>query len=172
VSFLSEQEVSVSHITPLFPHFVSSHPSDECLGAVKKWPPVPALLVIDSFAPHMRDPVLEQAAAHQPGVWVLKQHDGNPKESVFVQLRRVAHQQAESPKNSRVLHQVRSWETAALDVESSRFSTQIWKMNITTKAMQQIHHPGEMPQLLDCEGYHRYAFHWGEDPAPPLASHP
>jgi hypothetical protein len=33
--------------------------------------------------------------------------------------------------------------------------------------MQQIHHPGEMPQLLDYEGYHRYAFHWGEDPPPP-----
>jgi hypothetical protein len=24
-----------------------------------------------------------------------------------------------------------------------------------------------MPQLLDCEGYHRYAFYWGEDPTPP-----
>jgi hypothetical protein len=93
---------------PHFPHFVSPHPSDECLGAVKKWPPVPALLVIDSFAPHMKGPVLEQAAAHRPGMWVLKQHDGNPKESVLVQLRRVARLQAESPKNSRVLHQVGS----------------------------------------------------------------
>jgi hypothetical protein len=40
-------------------------------------------------------------------------------------------------------------------------------LNITTEAMQQIHHPGEMPQLLDCEGYHRCAFHWGEDPTSP-----
>jgi hypothetical protein len=165
--------VGASAVTynPHFPHFVSLYPSDECLGAVKKWPPGPALLVIDSFAPRMRGPVLEKVAAHRLGVWVLKQHDGNPKESVLVQLRRVARLQAESLKNSRVLHQVGSWETAAWDVESSRFSTQLWKLNITAEAMQQIHHPGEMQQLLDCEGYHRYAFYWGEDPTP-LASHP
>jgi hypothetical protein len=116
VSFLLEQAVAYN---PHFPHFVSPHPSDQCLGAVKKWPPVPALLVIDSFAPDMRGPVLEQAATHRPEVWVLKQHDGNPKESVFklVQLRRGARLQAESPKNSRVLRQVGSWETAAWDVE-------------------------------------------------------
>ncbi len=150
VSFLLEQ--ALSHTTPIS-HTSSHHtPSDDCLGAGRKWPPVPALLVIDSFAPDMRGPVLEQAAAHRPGVWVLKQHNGNPKESVLVQLRRVARLQAESPKNSRVLHQVGSWEIAALDVESSSFSTQLWKLYITTEAMQKIHHPGEMPQLLDCEG--------------------
>ncbi len=25
-----------------------------------------------------------------------------------------------------------------------------------------------MPQFLDCEGPHQYAFHWGEDPITPL----
>jgi hypothetical protein len=73
--------VGASAVTynPHFPHFVSPespHQSDECLG-VEKWPPVPALLVIDSFAPHMRGPVLEQAAAHRQGVWFLEQHYGN-----------------------------------------------------------------------------------------------
>ncbi len=60
------------------------------VGAVKEWPPVPALLVIDSFTPHLRGPVLEQAVVHRPGVWVLKQHVGNPQESVLEQLRIVA----------------------------------------------------------------------------------
>jgi hypothetical protein len=90
---------------PDLPYFVSPYPSDECLEAVKEWPPVPALLVIDSFAPHVRGSVLEQAvAAHRPGVWVLRQHVGNPEESVLEQLRRVACLQAESPKKSRVFH--------------------------------------------------------------------
>jgi hypothetical protein len=40
-------------------------------------------------------------------------------------------------------------------------------LNKTTETMQQTHHPGVIPQLLDCEGYHRYAFHWDEDPTPP-----
>jgi hypothetical protein len=49
---------------------------------------VPALLIIDSFAPHVRDAVLEQAVAHRPGVWVLRQHVGDSEESVLEQLRR------------------------------------------------------------------------------------
>ncbi len=39
---------------PHFPYFVSPYPFDECLGAVKEWLQVPALLIIDSFAPHGR----------------------------------------------------------------------------------------------------------------------
>jgi hypothetical protein len=99
--------VGASTVTynPHFPYFVSPYPSDKCLEAVKEWPPVPALLVIDSFAPHVTGSVLEQAVAHRPGVWVLRQHVGNPEESVLEQLRRVARLQAESPKKSRVLHQ-------------------------------------------------------------------
>ena len=65
---------------------------------------VPALLIIDSFAPHVRGSVLEQAVAHRPGVWVLRQHVGDPEEFVLEQLRRVAYLQAEPPKKSRVLH--------------------------------------------------------------------
>ncbi len=52
--------VGASAVTcnPHFPYFVSPHPVDECLGAVKEWPPVSALLVIDSFAPHLNQPLL------------------------------------------------------------------------------------------------------------------
>ena len=147
--------VGASAVTynPHFPYFVSPYPSDECLGAVKEWPPVPALLVIDSFAPHVRGAVLEQALAHRPGVWVLQQHVGDPEESGLEQLRRIARLQAELPKNSRALHQVGCWEAATWDVELSRFSTQLWKLNTTADALRQTHH-GVMRHLLDCEGPH------------------
>ncbi len=132
-------------------------------------PPVPDLLVIDSFAHHVRGSVLEQAVAHRPGVWVLRQHVGNREESVLEQLRRVARLQAESPKKSRVLHQASCWETATWDVELSRFSTQLWKLNTTADTLLQTQF-GVM-QHLDYEGSHRYAFHWSEDPTPRLLVH-
>ncbi len=69
-----------------------------------------------------------------------------------------------------MLHQAGCWETATWDVELSRFSTQLWKLNITADALQQTHH-GVMQHLLDCEGSHRYAFHWSEDPTPRLLVH-
>ncbi len=62
-----------------------------------------------------------------------------------------------------MLHQVSCWETAAWDVELSRFSTQLWS---TAEALRQTHH-GVMYHLLDCEGSHQYVFHWSEDPTPP-----
>ncbi len=62
-----------------------------------------------------------------------------------------------------------SWETATWDVELSRFSTQLWKLNTTADARRQTHH-GVMQHLLDCEGSHRYAFHWSEDPTPDFSS--
>jgi hypothetical protein len=127
---------------------------------------VPALLVIDSFAPYVRGSVLEQAVAHRPGVWVLWQYVDDPEESVLEQLRRVARLKAESPKKSRVLHQAGCWETATRDVELSLFNTQLWKLNTTADALRQTHHV-VMLQLLDCEGSHRYAFNWSDDPTPP-----
>jgi hypothetical protein len=92
--------------------------------------------------------MLEQAVAHHPGVWVLKQHDGNPDEPVMAKLQRVACLQAELPKKSRVLHQVGCWETAAWDVEPSRFITQLWRVNTTSESRQQAYHPAVMQQLL------------------------
>ncbi len=118
----------------------------------------------------MSGSVLEQAVAHRPGVWVLQQLLGYPEESVLEQLRRVARLQAESPKKSRVLHQAGCWVTAAWDVELSRFSTQLWKLNTTPDALRQMHH-GVIQHLLDCEGFHQYAFHRSEDPTPRLLVH-
>ena len=59
---------------PHFLHFASPHPPDVHLGAAADWPQVPALLVLDSFAPQLRGQMLDRAAAHRPGVWVLWQH--------------------------------------------------------------------------------------------------
>jgi hypothetical protein len=64
---------SAANYNPHFLYFFSTHlADDECLGAVREWPSVPALLVTDSRAPHLRGPMLKQAVAHRPGVWVLK----------------------------------------------------------------------------------------------------
>jgi hypothetical protein len=129
---------------------------------------MPALVDIDCFAPDLRGPALEQVVVHRPGVWVLKQHVGNPQIRICARTTPEGTRlQAESPKKSRVLHQAGSWETAAWDVESARFSTQLSKLNTTAEVLRQAHHRDRvMQQLTDCEGSHRYAFHWSENPTP------
>jgi hypothetical protein len=159
---------------PHFLYFAFPHLLDEHLGAVTEWPMVPALLIIDSFAPHLRCQVFEDAATHRQGVWILKQHTGNPDEPVLAKLREIAYLHAELPKKSMVLHQVGCWETAVWDVKSSRYikHKQLWKLNTNTEMLQkeQPRHPEGMLQLLDCGGFgsNRYAFHWCADPVPPL----
>ena len=98
---------------------------------------VPALLIIDSFEPHLRCQVLEKEATHRPEIWILKQHTGNPDEPVLAKIREIASLQAELPKKSMVLHQVGCWETAAWDVQSSRYIIQLWKLNTNSEMLQQ-----------------------------------
>jgi hypothetical protein len=114
---------------PHFLHFVSPFPPDVHLGAAADWPQVPALLVLDSFAPQMRRQVLEQAATHRPGVWVLWQQKNNPDDPGLNILRRTARLFAELPKKSLVLHRTDCWETAAWDVVPSRYITQLWRLD-------------------------------------------
>jgi hypothetical protein len=84
------------------PHyFASPHLLDEHRGAVTEWPMVPALLLIDSFALHLRCQVLEKAVTHRQGVWILKQHTGDPDEPVLAKLREIACLHAELPKRAR-----------------------------------------------------------------------
>jgi hypothetical protein len=105
-----------------------------------------------SFAPHPSVQVLEKAAAHRPGVWVLKQHICDPDEPVLVRLLEIACLHAELPKKSMVIHQVECWETAAWDVEQSRYITQLWRLGTQSGMRQQDQepHPEEAQQLLDC----------------------
>jgi hypothetical protein len=165
--------VGASAVTcnPHFLYFFSLHLVDECLGAVREWPSVllPALLVIDSFAritPHLRGPMLEQAVAHRPGVWVLKQHDGNPDQPVLAKLRRVACLQAELPKKSRVLHQVGCWETAAWDVETSRFI--MYNFRITAASTS----PRSKAAALRLRGIPSLCLPLVREFSPPPAPHP
>jgi hypothetical protein len=119
--------VGASAVTynPYFLYFFCPHPSEECLGAVREWPPVPALLVIDSFAPNLRGQMLgsEQAVSHRPGVWVLKQHNANPDEPVLAKFQRVACLQAEAAEPPTRAGCCTKWdvgrhsETAAWDVK-------------------------------------------------------
>ena len=113
---------------------------------------VPALLIIasDSFALHLRCQVLEKATTHCPEKWILKQHTGNPDEPVLAKIREIASLQAELPIKRMVLHQVGSWETAAWDVKSSRYTTQLWKLNTNSEMLQQEQprHPEGMQRLL------------------------
>jgi ribonuclease HI len=153
---------------PHFLHFVSPHRPDVHLGAVEAWPQVPALLVLDSFAPQLRGQMLAQAAAHCPGVWVLWQHK-NPDDPSLATLRRTATLYAELPKKSRVLHKPECWETAAWDVEQSRSITQVWRLNTDPKLVHYgpVPNPAIVQHHLGGGGHHRYAFHWSTDPVPP-----
>ena len=167
----SELLIGASAVTynPHFLHFSSPYPTDVHLGAVDEWPKVPALLLLDSFAPQMRCLLLERAVTHNPGVWVLRQQKGNPDEPDLATLWRIAHLYAELPKESMVLHREGCWETAEWDVEPSTFVTQLWKLDTHPEVRQQGHtlSPGAVQQQLERGGHHRYAFHWNETPAPP-----
>ena len=115
----AELLIGASAVTfnPHFLHFVSPFLPDVRLGAATDWPKVPALLILDSFAPLLRRQVLAQAAAHPSTVWVLWQHKNSPDEPSLAILRRTAKLYAELPKKSMVLHRKECWEKAAWEVE-------------------------------------------------------
>ena len=114
---------------PHFPYFSSPHALDVHFGAVEEWPHVPALLLIDSFAPHLRCKLLERAMTHGAEVWVLRQHKGRSDDPDLVVLNKTSRLYAELPKKSMVMHKSDCWETAAWDVEQSRYSTQLWRLH-------------------------------------------
>jgi hypothetical protein len=114
---------------PHFLHLVSPYPPDVHLGAADGWAQVPALLVIDFFAPQLRRQVFFRAGGCPPPtarVWVLRQHKNNPDDESLNILRRTARLFAELPKKSKVLHRKKCWETAAWDVKQSRYVRQRW----------------------------------------------
>jgi ribonuclease HI len=112
---------------------------------------------------------LEKAACHRQGMWVLLRHASGPEEPNLATLRRAAQLYAELPKKSMVLHREGYWESAAWDVESSRFTTQLWRLNMHSEALQQDQalHPEAVQQHLSQVDHLRYAFHWRESPIPP-----
>ena len=167
----SELLIGASAVTynPHFPYFSSPYAPDIRLGAVGEWPQVPALLLIDSFAPHLRRQLLEKASTHDSVVWVLRQHKDDPDDPVLMLLNTTARMYAELPKKSFVVHRPECWATAAWDAEPSRYSTQLWLIH-TQAAMQQNDSellPTTVQQLLNGSETQRYAFHWYDGEIPP-----
>jgi hypothetical protein len=71
-----------------------------------------------------------------------------------------------------VMHQSDCWETAAWDVEQSRYSTQPWRLHPHATIQQQGPEgpellPRHVQQLLNCVETQLYAFHWYEGGPPP-----
>ena len=163
----SELVIGASAVTynPHFAYFYSPFPSDTLIGSVSGWPQAPALLILDSFDPLMRPRLLDQAAHHRPGIWILRMHTGHLDDSDLAILWKIARVYAELPKKSRVLHTKGYWETASWDVKQSSHLSQLWRVNTQQQDLQL--HPAMVQQHLSRGGAHRYAFHWWEGPAPP-----
>ena len=113
---------------PHFQHFYSPAPGDVELGGVILWPPVPALLLLDSFDPDARNGVLQQASKHPKEVWVLRQ-DFPPSSSAAdtrMLTRLGARLCAQLPKKSLIQHSVKCWSESSWDSVPTRYSAQIW----------------------------------------------
>ena len=73
--------------------------------------------------------MLQQAAAHAQGVWVLRQHRGTHGDTDLAWLQGMGAQlSVELPKHSAVLHDTTCWAEAAWDVRPSRYVTQLWRL--------------------------------------------
>jgi hypothetical protein len=88
---------------------------------------------------------------HDSVVWVLRKHTGNPDEPDLTVLNKKARLYAELPKRSLFVHRMECWEAAAWDVEPSRFSTQLWRLNTQVTMPQQDQEllPATVQQLLN-----------------------
>jgi ribonuclease HI len=155
---------------PHFRYFSSPVPGDSEFGAVQVWPPEPALLLLDSFAPESRQLVLQSAASHEAEIWILRQDHKN--ESALRDLNVLRGLGctlcALIPARSRVLHGDGCWAEAKWDVIPSRSVTQLWKL--CTKKVSDLHRiqlqPLAVQQALGHWEQNRYDFHWCEDPIP------
>ena len=78
---------------PHYQYFVSPIETDSSLGALTDWPPQPALLLLDCFAPEDRPNILEQAAKHGHTVWVLRLDQ--PSRWAIVDIRKLRELRAE-----------------------------------------------------------------------------
>ncbi len=152
-----------------FQFFISPNSIDSQLGASVTWPPVPALLLLDSFTPSARSALLRQAAAHGPGVWILRKTvttAADTDSSTLLHLR--AQLCLELPGKSRVVHKDRCWEEAQWDTFPAHFKTQLWHISGPRTLEHNIaNFASELRQHQDRWKHHQYDFHWHDDPVPP-----
>ncbi len=116
---------------PHFRYFSSPVPGDSEFGAVQEWPPEPALLLLDSFAPESRQTILQSAAgdeAEAAEIWILRQDRKNESTLRNLSVLRGPGSTlcALIPARSRVLHGDGCWAEAKWDVVPSGSGTQLW----------------------------------------------
>ena len=113
---------------PHYQHFLSPVETDSSLGALTDWPPQPALLLLDSFAPEDRSNILDQAAQHGHIVWILRLDQ--PSQWAAADISKLRELQAQRvvdlPAKSLVHHDAQCWSAAKWDSTRSRYISQFW----------------------------------------------
>ena len=153
---------------PHFQQFYSPSPGDVQLGGVDQWPPVPALLLLDSFDPDTRHGVLQQAFKHPKEVWVLRQN--SPLSSSAADMRMLtrlgARLCAQLPKKSLIHHSVRCWSESSWDTVPAQHSAQVWLLGNFNSVNSKLLLPLALQQALGDWQIQRYDFHWREGVLP------
>ena len=158
---------------PHFRHYASPFPGDQSLGAVRDWPDVEALLLLDSFEPDDRPALWRNVDAHTQPVWILLQaRPGAELTRAHSALRcRHARQCAVLRAKSRVVHKEDCWSEAKWDSEQAGYETQLWQVSPGKESnrgqrLGTSSETGPIPVqslLGDWEGC-RYDFHWYDGP--------
>ena len=115
---------------PHYQHFSSPDPLDVKLGSEQSWPPVPVLLLLDSYKPSDREWILHQAAGHVNKVWILRLD--NPSGTAVADMHLIRNKQAALaaivPAKSLILHPHCCWSDAQWDAAPSTHEAQIWEL--------------------------------------------
>jgi hypothetical protein len=99
---------------PHYHHFSFPDPPEVSLGSEQSWPPLPVLLLLDSYKPPDRDWILQQAARHENKVWILRLNKPSSRNVANMQLirKKQATLAAMIPAKSLILHSPCCWSEA------------------------------------------------------------
>ena len=115
---------------PHYQYFSSPDPLDVSLGSEQSWPPVPVLLLLDSYKPSDREWILHQAAGHVNKVWILRLD--NPSGRAVADMHLIRNKQAALAAivsaKSLILHSHCCWSDAQWDAAPSTHDAQIWEL--------------------------------------------
>ena len=157
--------VSAVTYNPHFEFFASPHSQSEGLGAVRAWPDVRALLLLDSIEPDLRQEWLHKAAEHTKRVLILRSH--KPSMAASEDLRTLAKLKARCiaiiPAGYMLLHIPGFWQNAEWDCRASEHAAQIWLFG---DSEPESIHASRIDLSLEALGdwsNRRYDFHWCHD---------
>ncbi len=117
-------------------------------------------LLLDSILPSDCSALLQQAVAHAPGVWILKQSKDRGLDSDLAALKHIgAALHAGLPSESLIVH--KCWEEAHWDTYSAHFKTLLWY----TSGRWELQHQGvssatKFRHCLSKWGRPEHDFHW------------